>query len=320
VTLKPQVTQSLKIAIFGGGGIARKAYLPLLLTWPGIQVVGLFSRTQRTVDEVMAGWPVGFGTTRPEALLERQPEAAFVLTDNASHYDLSRQLLEAGVDVYVEKPATESSALTIQLADLAKGCRCVFMVGFNRRYALLYRQAKEIFGSRRIQLCNLEKHRPSAYHVDLFNNYLDDTIHQIDLLRYFCGEVRPVHTSYEMRDGKLLGALSITETNQGGIAVVMTSLAAGAWQERLTIHGEGMTVEVSAFRELRVKYPMREEVFGLERPGLWVPELTERGFSGAIEHFFECVRQRQTPLTDGYEAARTQQLVEDMVAIAKENR
>jgi virulence factor len=81
-----------------------------------------------------------------------------------------------------------------------------------------------------------------------------------------------------------------------------------------------MTVEVSAFRELRVKYPMREEVFGLERPGLWVPELTERGFSGAIEHFFECVRQRQTPLTDGYEAARTQQLVEDMVAIAKENR
>ena len=307
---------TIKVAILGGGSIARKAYLPLLLTWPGIEIVGLFSRTQKTVDEVLSGWPVDFATTRLEALLERQPQAAIVLTTTPSHFDLSRRLLEAGIDVYVEKPATESSAQTRQLADLAKERERVFMVGFNRRYALLFRQAREIFGSRRIQLCVIEKHRPSAYHVSLFNNYLDDTVHQIDLLRYFCGDVRPVHTSYEMRDGKLVGALSVTELAHGGLGVVMTSLAAGAWQEKATLHGEGLTVEVSAFRELRVKYPDREEIYGMDRPGRWLPELTERGFSGALEHFFECVRQRQTPQTDGYEAARTQELVEAMVACA----
>ncbi len=80
--------------------------------------------------------------------------------------------------------------------------------------------------------------------------------------------------------------------------------------------GEGLTVEVSAFRELRVKYGDREEVFGLDRPGRWMSELAERGFSGEIEHFFTCVRQRQQPQTDGYEAARTQELVEAMVACA----
>jgi virulence factor len=313
----PSNDAPLKIAILGGGGIARKAYLPLLCTWPGIDTVGLFSRTQKTVDEVLTEWPIQFGTTRLEELLERQPQAAFVLTANASHFDLARRLLEAGVDVCLEKPATESSSTARQLADLAKERGRILMVTFNRRYALLYRQAKEIFGDRRIQLCAIEKHRPSAFHPNLYKNYLDDTIHQIDLLRFFCGEVKPVHTSYELRGGKMAGALTVTELDGGGLGLVSTSLAAGAWQEKVALHGDGLTVEVSAFRELRVKYRDHEEVYGLDRPGRWLPELKERGFEGAIEHFFECVRTRQTPQTDGYEAARTQELVEAMVACAR---
>jgi virulence factor len=306
----------LNVAILGGGEIARKAYLPLLRTWPHIRIVGLFSRTQETVDEVCADWQIDFGTTELEALLARRPQAAFVLTAHPSHAPLVRALLEAGVDVYVEKPATESSAATRELADLAKAKGRLLMVGFNRRHALLYRQAREVFAGHRPQMCVIEKHRPTAYHVSLYNNYLDDTIHQIDLLRFFCGDVRPIHTSFEMKDGKLVGALSVAALQTGGLAVVLTSLQAGAWQERVALHGDGLTVEVNAFRELRVKAPQREEIYGLDRPGRWVPELVERGFHGAVKHFFECVRERRIPESDGYEAAQTQELVEAMVTAA----
>ncbi len=178
------------------------------------------------------------------------------------------------------------------------------------------RQARERFAGHRIQLCVVEKHRPTAFHTNLYDNYLDDTIHQIDLMRFFCGEGTPVHTSFEMRDGKLVGALSVAALEGGGKAVVLTSLMAGAWQERVTLHGDGLTVDVDAFRELRVKYTDREEVYGQDRPARWLPESLERGFMGAIEHFFECVRQRQTPQTDGYDSARTQELLEAMVACA----
>lgn len=308
----------LSVAILGGGGIARKAYLPLLRTWPQVRIVGLFSRTQKTVDEVCADWQIDFGTTELEALLARRPQAAFVLTAIPSHAPLARALLEAGVDVYVEKPATESSTATRELADLAKTDGRILMVGFNRRHALLYRQAREIFAGHRLRMCVIEKHRPSAYHVSLYNNYLDDTIHQIDLLRFFRGEARPNHTSFEMRDGKLVGALSVATLETGGLGVILTSLQAGAWQERATLYGDGLTVEVNAFRELRVKYPQREEVYGLDRPGRWVPELVERGFHGAVKNFFECVRDRRIPEPDGYEAAQTQALVEALVTVAGE--
>lgn len=303
-------SKPLKIALIGAGDITRKAYLPLLRTWPGTQLAGLFSRTQESVDRICRDWQIDFGTTRLDDILSLHPDAAFVLTNTTSHYEMAHRILEAGVDVFLEKPATVSSSQTKALAELSAKNGRVLMVGFNRRYAPLYRQAKEYFNSHKILQIVVEKHRPTAFHVSLFNNYLDDTIHVIDLVRFFCGEVQPVHTSYTMKMGRVVNALSVLALPDGGNALVLTCLQAGAWLERVTIHGEKQTVEVNAFRELRVKLPDREEVFGGDRPGRWVPELAERGFSGEIAHFFDCVRNRTQPYPDGFDAARTQELVE----------
>lgn len=310
--------EMLKVALVGAGRVARKAYLPLLRTWQHTQLVGLCSRTQRTVDRVCSDWQIEFGTTRLEELIEQEPDVAFVLTPRASHAEIIASLLEAGIDAFVEKPPTESSADTRELAQLAKDRERILMFGFNRRYAPFYRQAHELFEGRRIQNCMVEKHRPSAFHPSLYNNYLEDSIHQIDLLRYFCGEMQALHTAFEQQGDRLLGALSVARLESGGMGLVVTSLQAGSWQEKATLHGEGLTVEVTAFRELRIKHEHREELIGPERSGLWIPDLQERGFQGAIEHFFDCVRERKTPLSNGFEATRTQELVEQMVRIAGE--
>lgn len=309
---------TIKIAILGGGSIARKAYLPLLRTWQNTQIVGLFSRTQQTLEEVCLAWQIDYGTTDLQALIDRQPQAAFVLTSTTAHYEHARALLAAGIDVYMEKPATESSVTARQLAELAQAKGCIYMVGFNRRFARLYCQAKEIFGERKIQLCVIEKHRPSAFHVSLYNNYLDDTIHQIDLLRYYCGDLTPLYTAFEMANGRLVGAVSLLGLAGGGRAMVLTSLQAGAWLERVSLHGGGISIEVNAFRELKVRHCDHEEVYGVDRPGRWVPELVERGFAGEIEHFLTCVHTREWPLCDGFAAARTQELVEALTRIAGE--
>ncbi len=310
--------RTIRIGILGSGNVTQKAYLPLLRTWPHTKIVGLYSRTEENVEKICSDWQLDFGTTDLEALIEEKPDVAFVLTSRPSHEPLVQKLLQSGIDVYVEKPATESSKSIGALSNLAEERELVLMVGFNRRYALLYRQAREIFSQRPIQMCIVEKHRPSAYHTSLYNNYLEDTIHQIDLLRFFCGDVQALHTSFEMRDGKIIGALSVAKPEDGGLAVVLTSLQAGSWQERVTLHGGSLTVEVTAFRELVVKHEDRVEVYGPDRSGRWIPELVERGFHGAIEHFFHCVRERETPQTNGYEGYRTQELVEAFVTCAGE--
>jgi virulence factor len=310
--------EALKVVLVGTGLIAEKAYLPLLRRWPGVNIVGIYSRTQETVDRVCADWQIEYGTTDLDALLEVEPDAAFVLTPRHTRTALVSALLDAEIDVFSEKPPTESSRDTRALAQLAEDCDRILMFGFNRRYALLYKQAKSLFEGKKIQSCLVEKHRPSAFHSSLYNNYLEDTIHQIDLLRFYCGDVEVLHTSFEQEGDRLLGAISLTRIPGGGLGTVSTSLQAGSWQEAVSLHGEGLSVKVTAFQELRIYHENRLEIVGHDRPGRWVTALEERGFKGEISHFFDSVRSRGQPLTNGEEAMRTQVLLEEMVTCAGE--
>jgi len=308
----------MKIAIFGAGGIAQRVYLPLLTSWPEVEITGIFSRTQKNVDKTCRDWRLTFGTTDFNQLLSTKPEAALVITNNATHFPFVHQLLEAGVDVLVEKPMAYSSSEARQLADLADAKKRILMVSFNRRYAPLYQQAHELFRERKIQMAVFEKHRNTVSHVSLYNNYVDDTIHQIDLLRYFCGEVTPSYTQTQIQDRLLVGAMSQAITHEGGLVVLMTSLKAGSWQERVTLHGDNITVEVEAFRQLKIKKAESEEIFGNDRPGRWITELKERGFYGMIEHFLDCVKTRQPALTSGRDAQKTHELIDDLVVAGGE--
>lgn len=306
----------MKIAIIGAGGIAQKGYFPLLVRWPGLEIVSLFSRTQATLDTNQEKWGINNGTTDLNTVLASQPDAAFVLTSNESHYEICKRLLENDIDIYVEKPLTVYSNQARALAQLADERQRIISVAFNRRYALLYQQAREIFGNRPVRSAVIQKHRPHGSKKTLFNQYVDDSIHQIDLMRYFCGEVEALHTDYQKNDGVLTSAISTARIPSGGLASMLISLDAGSWQESITLHGDGLTVHVDAFRELRVKSGDHEKVYGNDRAGSWVTDLRERGFQGEIEHFLKCVRTRQESMTNAWEALKTQELLEKMVTLS----
>lgn len=303
----------MKIAIIGAGGIAEKAYFPLLVKWPGLEIVSLFSRTQATLKKAGSKWGIQAGTTDLKTVLTSKPQAAFVITSNDSHYDICKLLLENGIDVYVEKPLASSSAQAYDLARIAAEHKRIMAVAFNRRYALLYKQAKEIFSGRSIQTAIFQKHRPQASNTSLYDQYLDDTIHQIDLMRYYCSDLEALSTNYEKKDGKIISTTSTARMQTGGLAILINNLHAGGWQESVTLHGEGLTVHVDAFRELRVRLGDHEEIYGTDRAGKWIPDLRERGFEGEIEHFLQCVENRQLPMTSALEAAKTQEFMENLV-------
>jgi len=307
---------AMRVAIIGLGDIARKAYLPLLTTREGIEVL-LCSHTPATVECVQAQYHLPRGTTDLDELLSWEPQAAFVLTPSPTHRAIAGRMLEAGVDVFVEKPATMRSAETQELAELADARERVLMVSFNRRYAPLHRQARELWGDRAVGLCVLQKHRASAAHPDLFSNYIDDTIHIIDLLRFFCGDGEVVSTVRQVRQGRLVGAVSMVALQSGGYGMVVTSLQAGRWSERYTLHGDGASMYLDAFCRLRLVTEEEERVWEEDYASTWKPTLEARGFAGQIAHFFECVRSREQPLTSGWEALKTQLLLEAMVARAE---
>jgi len=308
----------MRIAVIGTGGIAQKAYLPLLAVMADVKIVGIFSRTQARVDETCQRWKIQKGTTDLSDIIALKPQAALVISSTDSHYTACREMLENGIDVYAEKSLTTSSIQSYDLARIAREKKRILSVGYNRRYALLYKKAKEIIGNRKVDFAVIQKHRTQPSYPTLFDQYLVDTIHQIDLMRFYCGDVTSSTTAYEKKNGIITSAVSTVRIPNGGQGVLLISNEAGSWQESVTLHAGGLSVHVDAFRRLRVMVDDHEEVFGTDRAGKWITSMKERGFYGELAHFFECVQTRQEPLTSAVEAAKTQVLLEDLVRASGE--
>ena len=304
----------LRLGIVGLGGMAQRAYLPVLASLETVDLAVVMSRRADAVERLRARYRVPAGVTDLAAFLRHDLQAAVVLAPSPTHFDIVQALLQAGVDVLVEKPATLSSRETARLGDLAERGGRVFMVAFNRRYAPFYQQAKDLFAGRQIALCVAEKHRERAVNPSLFDHYSEEDIHLIDLLRWYGGEARAVSTQSRMRSGKLTDAASLIAFESGGIGVLAASLEAGGWLERVTLHGEGLSVQVDAFRELRVLRGDEDQVRGREMAANWTTSQSVRGFEQLVAHFVECVQGRLTPRTSALEAFRTQVLLEQMVA------
>jgi hypothetical protein len=49
----------------------------------------------------------------------------------------------------------------------------------------------------------------------------------------------------------------------------------------------------------------------------WKTTLDGRGFTGQVDHFFECVEKRQQPQTSAWDSVETQLLLEQMLTKAE---
>lgn len=301
----------MRVAIIGVGNFARKAYLPILTAQEGLDLF-LHSRTSERLEQVRRQYRLPLASTELGELMQWQPEAAFVLTPSSTHYALVKQLLQSKVDVFLEKPATLLSSQTQELADLADAHHAILMVGFNRRFAPLHVKARQVWGDRPVDQAVFEKNRTRAYHPDIYSNFIDDTIHNVDLLRYFCGEAHVVRTTSQVKEGMFTGSASLLTLENGGMAVIATNLSAGRWTERFSLHGAGASLYVDAFTRFRLISGELEQVWE-EVPSSVSSTTSEiRGITGEIDHFFECVRTRQQPITSGRDSVRTQLLVDEI--------
>ncbi len=305
-----------KIIIAGTGGITQKAYFPILTTMENVEICSIYSRTPAHVHDSLERWNIANGTSDLSDLTKLGASAAFILTNRESHFEIAQYFLENGLDVFMEKPLTVTSAEALELGQIAKEHGRILMTGFNRRYARLYQLAKKLMDGKAIRSAVIQKHRATYAYTTIQEAYLEDIIHQIDLIRFLCGEVEPLSTHINTLDGKLLGATSIMRMAEGGLVTLQCSYAAGRWQECATLHGGGVSIHVNAFEDLTMKNGDHKEIYGQDRAGSWKSDLWERGFIPEIDHFLHCVQTREEPLTNAFEAAKTQQLQEQLAALA----
>jgi virulence factor len=306
-----------RIVVIGLGGIAQKGHLPVLTAMPEVELF-FYSRTHEKVKNLAEQYRIAKWTSNLDELLSWKADCAFILTPTPTHAELAATCLNAGLDIFMEKPATESSAEVQILAELADTKKRMAMVAFNRRYAPLSIKAREIWGQRSITLANFQKSRAKPNFKGLAIHLSEELVHVIDSIRFLCGEARALKTVAQLgKDELVLDVATLLQLKKGGLVTLTASLQAGHWYENYELNGDGTTLKLNVFSDLQ--FIQNECVQSWKEPydSTWNSNLFGRGFVGQIDHFLHCVETREQPQTNLWDSVKTQKLVEDIVAKAK---
>lgn len=298
----------LRIGVIGLGGIAQKAYLPVLSHAENWTLAGGFSPNQQKAQAVCDSYRMACFSRLDE--LASQCDAVFVHSSTASHYEVVGQLLAQGVHVYVDKPLAAELGQAEQLVEQAQKAGKVLMVGFNRRFAPLYRQLKE--NMQDAASLRMDKHRTNSVGPnDLRFTLLDDYLHVVDTALWLAGGNATLES----------GLLQINEADQMlsgehhflcGETLVTTSMhrRAGTARESVQAVTEGAVYQLDNMQIWREE--QQDILTQLPVPG-WQSTLAQRGFVGAIEHFVDCVSNQTAPETSGEQAIYAQAMIEKIL-------
>ncbi|MFD9424488.1 MULTISPECIES: Gfo/Idh/MocA family protein [unclassified Streptomyces] len=293
----------MKVGCIGLGDIARKAYLPVLTTLPGIEL-HLQTRTPATLAAVAETHriPAGQCHTSLDSLLAQGLDAAFVHAPTAVHPEIVGRLLEAGVPTYVDKPLAYELAGSERLVSLAEERGTSLAVGFNRRLAPGYAQCLE----HPRELILMQKNRVGLPE-DPRAMVLDDFIHVVDTLRFLApGPVD--HTSVRARivDG-LMHHVVLQLSGDGFTAIGLMNRLSGSTEEILEVSGQDTKRQVVNLAEI-IDHRGQPTV---RRRGDWVPVARQRGIEQSVLTFLDAVRAGET--LSARDALATHELCERVV-------
>jgi scyllo-inositol 2-dehydrogenase (NADP+) len=117
-------------------------HAPFLTTNPHFNFYGVWERTKNLAQEKYPA--VKTFRTLEELLADDAIELVVVNTPSVTHYDFTKQVLNAGKHVIVEKPFTATAAQAEELIALANEKNLKLSVYHNRRYDSDYRTVKKI--------------------------------------------------------------------------------------------------------------------------------------------------------------------------------
>jgi virulence factor len=276
-----------RIGIIGLGDIAQKVYLPLLSKHEQVNIVGLLSRSEATVNRLGEMYRIDHTYTVLSDLIKQEPQAVFVHTPTETHGEIVKQCLLHGIDVYVDKPLSYEISESAEMAETAAKQGRLLAVGFNRRFAPRYAEAKAwLKEAGGFTSCTAQKHRTKLQKHSAKHTLYDDLIHMLDLLVWLNDgqfELQGYRQKTESQ-GKLLHASGSLRLGDASGYFSMDRNA-GVDLEKLELHGGGRSAEVVNL-EHAVFYDAKNGE-RVQHFGSWDDILYRRGFVGVVDHFLQ---------------------------------
>lgn len=273
-----------RVGVVGLGDIASKVYLPLLSLSPQVEIVGVASRSEARVEEVVRTFRLRAALCRNvDEVLGQRPDIVFVHTPPQAHYPVIVPIIRRGVPVYVDKPLSNDLTRAEELASLAARTATLLAVGFNRRFAPMVLAARDFVESPTYILA--QKHRRVAQDQPSRDTAYGDLIHAVDLALWLSGGRSSDLSSGRIRSdpsGRLeVSSGSITASNV--VSEFAMSRDTGIDFESLLLAGGNRSALVTNLEQVQLE---SWDQSSLKTFGAWDSINYRRGFVALIDHVF----------------------------------
>ena len=173
----------VKVAVLGTGSLGQhhvRVYAELVKAGH-VELAGVFDSVGETARKIAAKHNARVLASIPEVLFVA--DAVSIVTPTVTHFELAKQFLEQCKHVFVEKPMTDDTAQAAQLVELAQQKNCVLQVGHVERFNPVFKYLETAAPQPRF----IETHRLSPYparSTDI-GVVLDLMIHDLDVVLAF---------------------------------------------------------------------------------------------------------------------------------------
>ncbi|MCW2238560.1 Gfo/Idh/MocA family protein [Azospirillum canadense] len=264
-----------------------------------------------------------------EVMRDPTIDAVAIATPVRTHYGIALEALCSGKHVLVEKPMTETSDQSRRLIDEAAKRNLVLMVDHTFVYTPAVRKIRELVA--RGDLGDIYYYDSIRVNLGLFQRDVsvlwDLAVHDLSILEYVLGD-QPVavsangachfvgtqeNTAYVTL---FFGSGTIAHVNVNWLAPVKVrqTLIAGSRKmiiyddlepdEKVKVYDKGVTVANSTEQ-------IYESLIGYRSGDMWAPQLaTTEALRTEADHFIACVRDGETPITNGAAGLRVVSLLE----------
>jgi len=288
----------VRVAVVGAGAFGRN-HIRVLNECARAQLAGVVDIVHERASAAAAqfGCPAFGG----HAELRGKIDAAIVAVPTSAHAEVGCDLMEAGIDVLVEKPITPDRASAEKLIDTAARHGRVLMVGHLERFNPGVMALKKIV---RLPLF-FEIHRlslfsPRSLDIDVV---LDLMIHDLDIVLDMVGsapeEVRAAGIS--ILSGKVDIANVRLAFPTGCIANLTASRVSTERIRKLRLFQPNQYVSLDYSRQEAVAF----SVAGAQKiDSQMLPVEKNEPLKLEVEHFLDCVATRRAPMVSGRDGLR----------------
>lgn len=246
--------------------------------------------------------------------------AASIAAPTPLHFEIAKELIEAGIDVLVEKPLTDSVDSANALAALAQDRKRILQVGHVERFSAPFQAlAKMITQPLYVESYRISPWKQRGVEVDVI---FDLMIHDIDIVMGLVGspvaKVEAVGTPVLSGTTDLANARVVFES--GCVANITASRVSYKTERRVRLFQPNHYV-ICDFGEGRIfEYRLRgdpetEGPAAIASDAFNIPK--EDSLANEISEFLDCVASRRTPKVDGHagsEAVRVASLINESIS------